>query len=565
MGAVYRAVHQRLGKPVAIKLLSSRWTGDARLLARFQQELLAIAQQPIPPIRDRRSDVPQALADVLDKLLAKNPEDRFATSAEVAAGSDVSRLVAGAIKYPAREARAQAHVAGMIDTAASAAIDTHSSMQPGASAPAAGPDAPIRSGGGRRTLVGIAAALVAIAVFVIRLATDYGELVIDSQVPDAEVVVSNGHEPVRRWEVEQGTNTTRLRSGQYEISLAGPVDGLVIDPDQVELRRGDRMVVRVSRVELPGGQKMPRDSVASPVEIPADPLEIKPGRPVGDGALVQSPARLDGLPSWTFDTVSHRSEISVLEFSPDGRLLARIDDNSDVRVWDNANGRLVQLLTRRPGARARLAWSPDSRYLCAGGCDWTSSVHLWDVRRGRHLRCLEIQASLREIDVAWLPSGEQVFVGDAAGSIRAWHADSGELARMFSEPVVRQVAYDDAGHFRVAREFESRLDELFIYVALREDGTQELLRPSEFESRYGWDRETAVLPRPLFVPGGFLGTASRDLRLVASNQPDGTVVVRDLPLAAMNAFACRLSKERPGRSPSRTMRRGWRLLGAGPS
>jgi hypothetical protein len=48
------------------------------------QKMLAHALVPPPPIRELRPEVPEALADVLDRLLAKCPADRYATPADVA-------------------------------------------------------------------------------------------------------------------------------------------------------------------------------------------------------------------------------------------------------------------------------------------------------------------------------------------------------------------------------------------------------------------------------------------------------------------------------------------------
>ncbi len=45
---------------------------------------LAHLRGPVPPITLPRPDVPEALGAIIDRLLAKRPEDRFATPAEVA-------------------------------------------------------------------------------------------------------------------------------------------------------------------------------------------------------------------------------------------------------------------------------------------------------------------------------------------------------------------------------------------------------------------------------------------------------------------------------------------------
>lgn len=49
------------------------------------RKMQAHTQAPVPPVRGYRPEVPEALAAVLDRLLAKEPADRFATPAEAAA------------------------------------------------------------------------------------------------------------------------------------------------------------------------------------------------------------------------------------------------------------------------------------------------------------------------------------------------------------------------------------------------------------------------------------------------------------------------------------------------
>jgi len=79
-------------------------------------KMMAHVQEPVPPIADRRDDVPEALAKILDRMLAKTPDERYATPAEVAEalsslsfgeragvrgqpvpGSDLGALAAGAL------------------------------------------------------------------------------------------------------------------------------------------------------------------------------------------------------------------------------------------------------------------------------------------------------------------------------------------------------------------------------------------------------------------------------------------------------------------------------------
>jgi serine/threonine protein kinase len=64
------------------------------------KKLRAHDQKPPPPIRQKRQDIPADLAAVLDRMLAKNPADRFATPqaladaiAPFAAGADLAQVV----------------------------------------------------------------------------------------------------------------------------------------------------------------------------------------------------------------------------------------------------------------------------------------------------------------------------------------------------------------------------------------------------------------------------------------------------------------------------------------
>ena len=47
------------------------------------KKLVAHREQPLPSLRDRRDDVPDELEAILPKMVAKRPEDRYASMREV--------------------------------------------------------------------------------------------------------------------------------------------------------------------------------------------------------------------------------------------------------------------------------------------------------------------------------------------------------------------------------------------------------------------------------------------------------------------------------------------------
>jgi len=85
------------------KLLCGRAPLADRKFKTPAQRLMALASEPVPPIQEHRPDVPNELAQVLDRMLAKDPEQRYAAPGDVADalvpfadGADLSALIAEA-------------------------------------------------------------------------------------------------------------------------------------------------------------------------------------------------------------------------------------------------------------------------------------------------------------------------------------------------------------------------------------------------------------------------------------------------------------------------------------
>lgn len=83
------------------KLLTGVAPYGGPAFATSMQKLLAHVSAPVPRLSDRRTDLPDGLAAVVERMLAKRPEQRFASAADVAAalapyaaGSDLAALFA---------------------------------------------------------------------------------------------------------------------------------------------------------------------------------------------------------------------------------------------------------------------------------------------------------------------------------------------------------------------------------------------------------------------------------------------------------------------------------------
>jgi len=69
--------------------------------------------------------------------------------------------------------------------------------------------------------------------------------------------------------------------------------------------------------------------------------------------------------------------LRVVEFAPDGRLVASTAADNSVVLWDVESGQAQELLVSRRGGLVPLAWSADGRTLAVA--DEQSRVVLWSV------------------------------------------------------------------------------------------------------------------------------------------------------------------------------------------
>jgi WD40 repeat protein len=153
---------------------------------------------------------------------------------------------------------------------------------------------------------------------------------------------------------------------------------------------------------------------------------IKPGDPLSGLALVQKPAKLPGVRSWSIAT-RESGTTSDLAYSPDGTRLAVGTWDGLVRIWEAKTGRLLRVFYSH-GTVIKLAWSPDGRVLALGTGAYSRPVHLWDTETGRLLRRLETPKVEFILALAWSPDGRKLRAwGTGQRSCYTWNAATGKL------------------------------------------------------------------------------------------------------------------------------------------
>lgn len=75
-----------------VKLLTGEAPYPSPQFQTTEQKLAAHRQAPVPDVRQRRPEIPVKLVEVIERLLAKNPDDRYRTPAEAAAALRMLRF-----------------------------------------------------------------------------------------------------------------------------------------------------------------------------------------------------------------------------------------------------------------------------------------------------------------------------------------------------------------------------------------------------------------------------------------------------------------------------------------
>jgi hypothetical protein len=133
----------------------------------------------------------------------------------------------------------------------------------------------------------------------------------------------------------------------------------------------------------------------------------------------------------------HSSSIWALAFSPDGNMLASGDKNRYVMLWDASTGRReATLSTASTSEITALTYSSDGQVLACSGGSSDGTAALWDAKVLSQ-KC-SLEGSCGVVCLAFSPDGSIVAGGDLGGSVGLWDVQSGqELVVMggFRQPI----------------------------------------------------------------------------------------------------------------------------------
>ncbi len=376
------------------------------------EKIAAHVLEPFPDISQQRDDVPPGLIAVLEKCVAKKPDERYASAEDLAndlapfsGGFDTGSFSGG---FRTREDRSESESTadglgrGLAETISRGHVLWEDlSASPDVSAPLTDDSTPTKTKRPRWTTLAVIAGLVTIvaaAAFVIPL------LLVP---PDP----------------------------QPKPTPPGDTD---VPPEEVPPVLPDGPVGKIRQFE---GHTARVNSIAF--------------SPKGNIAASASDDMTAWLWNWEtgkriVELEGHPDMVTAVAFSSDASRLVTGCKDGVLRVWGGKTGEFLWEIRKNIfGGIICAAFLPDNKRVLTGG--WDNSIRLWDVEAKQHLRKLEGVDSV-VYSIAVDADGKRAISGMQDGGVRIWDIETGALIQSLPghENLVASVAFSPDGNFALS-------------------------------------------------------------------------------------------------------------------
>jgi serine/threonine protein kinase len=371
--------------------------------ATVTNKLFKHALEEPPPVEKLRPEVTPAVAAVVRKMMAKSPDDRFQTPAELAAALD--DVLHG---RPPRAVPAAPPKAVAVPVTA---LLAHR------------PKAPDRrwlwlSLVGLGVFVVLSALLVAI-MHRLTAAPYPGTGREETQLPPAEREAQAQLDRLRQRQQDAGADRKQLR--EELLSFRWRYPGLPQTQQALALLRDlPSPLDDLDPAKIPPRRRFdgqPPELVANLFNGAALLQAVPDGPRVlrAHGAAVSCDDLTTGLPVRDFKGVG--GPVHAMGLSLDGTMVLLGGGNKYLGLWDVTAGRELRKLTGHAGDVRAAALSPDRRWALSGGDD--KVVYLWDLGEGGTRFALEGHTAA-VTGAAFTPDGKLALTAGADRTLRLW-------------------------------------------------------------------------------------------------------------------------------------------------
>jgi serine/threonine protein kinase len=211
------------------------------------EKLRLLAHHAPPSLRTIRNDAPEELVQIVDRLLATDPNNRPINAESIAEqltrlaeGTNLRRLIElGQTSQSVEELPFE-------PTHDSEGLNENVPDTPAAqqhTIPSQPPNRWRRYGG----LVALGLLPIAfVAGIILQIPVEEGMLLVESELPEGELKIvraKDGHE--QRLKVDVGPQVTKLLAGKYSLELNSPSDSISIENDTFVVSKGETVVAKV--------------------------------------------------------------------------------------------------------------------------------------------------------------------------------------------------------------------------------------------------------------------------------------------------------------------------------
>ncbi|QDV20025.1 Serine/threonine-protein kinase PrkC [Gimesia panareensis] len=381
------------------------------------------------PIQQIIPEIPVWLVEIISRLHAKHPEDRFHSAQEVSAllASCLSEL-----NQQEEHVELPADILAQIprtelepgdQKSGEASADETVSLQTAVTDPARS----IR----QNWTVAVMVVLVLMVGLGITEATGVshvsrtfihffspeGTLIVEVDDPGVSVTL-DGEELVI---TGTGAKEIRLQPGQYRLQ-ANKGDK-VVSQELITITTNDRKLVRISRAGIekpvqPAETSAQRTFLPKPASwlasLRRDQISPAALAYVGNGDPERAPQSLVGVLG--NPEPIHTTSVFSLAYSPDGKYLASASADQTILLRVAETGRVIRALRGHTAPVNYVAFLPDSKTLVSGSTEGT--VNLWSVDEERTPTTINLK--IQQMRMAVSPDGRFLAAGGSDGKVKLW-------------------------------------------------------------------------------------------------------------------------------------------------